>query len=87
MENKNEDLKLDENEEIFFEPSSNHDYISSAYNALSAVDDFDTSIMSKRDKAAVNRIRRRCIRIIDHCLNDIYEELFDENSASDDADE
>lgn len=67
-------------EEIYFDPSSDAEYIASAFNALAAVGDIDTAIISKVDERRIRRIKRQALRIISHCLNNQYEELFDENS-------
>lgn len=85
-ENKNdiEQVKPDEEvnpeDDIYFEPSSDAEYIASAFNALAAVGDIDTAIISKIDEKRIRRIKRQALRIISHCLNNQYEELFDENS-------
>lgn len=68
-------------DEIYFEPSSDAEYIASAFNALAAVSDIDMGmIFSKIDERRIRRIKRQALRIISHCLNNQYEELFDENS-------
>ena len=56
------------------------DYISAAYFAMSAVDDVDVEIMPDAQKARIKRIRAKSIRIIDHCIAELYSDLFDEDS-------
>lgn len=68
-----------EPEEIEYEDyDSRSEQIGSCYNAMSAIDSLDTALMNKTQEAMVKRIRRRCLRIIDFHINDMYKELFDE---------
>lgn len=53
------------------------DYLNGACAALTTMDDIDTAIMNKRDEQRVKRIRRKCLRIIDSCINEFYDELFE----------
>jgi hypothetical protein len=73
-----EDKKEEEvQEEIEVEYTTRLDYIQGAYFCLSAVDELDTAIMNKEDEKRVKRIRRKSIKILDDCLNEMYDELFD----------
>lgn len=81
MENQEEAKLIIEEpvqEEGIIEFTTCADYITSAYFAISAVDDMDTAIMSKQDELRIKRIRRKAIKIIDSCLGDLYDELFEE---------
>ena len=40
-----------------------HDYIASAFQAMAAVSEIDTAIMSKTDEMRVKRIRRKSLLI------------------------
>jgi hypothetical protein len=60
--------------------SSSHDYIASAIQALSAVDEMDTALMTKIDENRVRKIKRQSLRILSHYINEIYEETFDDNA-------
>jgi len=60
--------------------SNSHDYIYSAYQALSITDEMDTALLSKADDARVKKIRRQSLRLISHYINEIYEETFDDSS-------
>lgn len=71
-------------EEIFFEPYQDSDYIAAAFSALSAISDIDAGMMSKTSVAKINRIRRQSLRIISHCINNMYDELFEDSSDSND---
>jgi len=67
-------------DEMYFEPSTDSEYIASALNALMAVSDIDTAIISKVDERRIKRIKRQSLRIISYCLNNQYEELFEDNN-------
>ena len=64
-------------EEGIVEFTSAGEYINSAYFALSAVEDIDTAIISKEDEKRIKRIKRKAIKIIDICITEMYDELFD----------
>ena len=61
----------------YVEFTSASDYIHSAYSALAAVDDIDTAIISKEDEKRIKRIKRKSIKIIDICISEMYDELFE----------
>ena len=64
--------------------SSSHDYITSAVNAMAAVDGIDTAIMTKSDENRIRKIKRQSLRILSHYINEIYEETFDDSSNNND---
>jgi hypothetical protein len=87
MENKEEKLPNEVTEETFTEEgivefTTAGEYIASAYYALASVEDADTALMSKESEKRVKRIKRKCIKIIDICISEMYDELFE----SDDED-
>lgn len=61
----------------YVEFTSASEYINSAYFAISAVDDIDTAIISKEDEKRIKRIKRKSIKIIDICISEMYDELFE----------
>ena len=65
---------------VYEEPTTTPEFIASATNALSAVENFDTAIMTNADRRRVERIRRRSLRIIDYNIGILYDELFDEKN-------
>jgi len=78
------DEKINEEEgveDIYFETTSDLEYIQAAYFALSSVEDIDTAIMSKSDEARVRRIKRKSLVIIDECLKTLYDEIIEDDSA------
>lgn len=72
--------ELPEEDTAYFEPYSDSDYIAAAFNAITTVEGMDTAIMSKMDEKRIKRIKRQSLKIIAHCLNNMYEELFEDNS-------
>jgi hypothetical protein len=70
-------------EEIEVELTSRADCISSSYNSILAVAEFDVAIMSKKDAQRVRRIRRKALRIIDECMSEMYSEMFDDDEEDD----
>jgi len=69
-----------EQEWVYEEPTTTPEFIASATNALSAVENFDTAIMTNADRKRVERIRRRSLKIIDYNIGVLYDELFDEKN-------
>jgi hypothetical protein len=65
--------------EIEVEYTSRAEYISSAYSAISAVEGMDTQIMSKEDAKRVRRIIRKSLMIIDDCITEMYDELYEKD--------
>ena len=63
--------------------SSSHDYITSAVNALAAIDNIDTAILNKTDENRIKKIKRQSLRILSHYINEIYEETFDDTDGAD----
>lgn len=78
-----DDLTTSETEEVFeeaeFEITTRSDYIACAYNAIKAVEELDTGIMSKIAEQRKRRIVRKSLRIIDDCLCEMYDELFEDD--------
>ena len=72
--------ELPQEDTAYFEPYSDSDYIAAAFNAITTVEGMDTAIMSKMDEKRIKRIKRQSLKIIAHCLNNMYEELFEDNS-------
>lgn len=66
-------------EEIEVEYTSRLDYINASVMSLGAVGELDPMIMSKMDEQRIKRIRRKALRIIDECLSEMYDELFDDD--------
>lgn len=73
----------DEEEELEYEFTSRIEAIHCATNAISAASEM--TIMTKLDEKRIQRIKRKSLRIIDHCIGEIYDELFfEENETNED---
>ena len=74
-----EELKLGEGEETtddgIVEFTTREEYIGCAYNALAAIEGLDP--MTQQGKLRVNRIRRKCLLILDSMVSEMYDELFE----------
>lgn len=53
------------------------EYIQGASVALATVSELDPMIMNKSDELRVKRIKRKAIKIIDICISEMYDELFE----------
>lgn len=53
------------------------DYISAAYYALDAAE--AANMMTKDGQMRMARIKRKCLRIIDHCIGELYDEIFEDD--------
>lgn len=75
-----ENLELGESEETtdegIVEFTTREEYIGCAYNALAAIEGLDP--MTQQDKLRVNRIRRKCLLILDSMVSEMYSELFEQ---------
>lgn len=69
----------EQEEEIYFETTSQSEIIASSFYAISAVSDLDTAMMSKTEAAMVKRIMKRSLRLIDSSIKDLYEMEFDQD--------
>jgi hypothetical protein len=64
-------------QEGMIEFTSSHEYIASACNSINTIADIDTALMSKSDELRIKRIKRKSLRIIDLCIGEMYDELFE----------
>ena len=64
--------------EVYF--STSHEYITSAIQALTIVDEMDTALMTKTDENRVRKIKRQSLRLLSYYINEIYEETFDDGA-------
>ena len=70
--------------EGIIEFTTREEYISGAFYSISAVDGMDDLLMSKEDARRIRRIRRKCLRIIDECVNEMFDELFESDEDNED---
>jgi hypothetical protein len=66
-----------ESEEFIFEPTDYNVYINAACNVLDAIRDYEPLTRDNQLKKA--RILRKCLRIVEHSVDEIYKELFDQD--------
>jgi len=71
--------------EAYIEYTTIMDYVTAAAAAWQMVDEIDTAILNKTDERRVRRMKRQALRIMSVCLNDLYEELFDDNNDGGDS--
>ena len=74
-----EQIEQEEVPEVDVEYTTRSDYIGCAYYAISAVEGLDTGIMTKEDAKRIKRILRKSLRIIDDCINEMHDELFEDD--------
>jgi len=71
--------EVEETNEAEFETTSHSELISCSFYAIAAVQDLDTALMDREEKAMVKRIIKRSLRLIDTCIKDLYEVEFEED--------
>lgn len=76
-ETKQVEVIGDETKDVEVEFTTREEYIACAFNALAAVADFDDMIMNKINQNRIKRIRRMCLRILDDCVKEMHDELFE----------
>jgi len=79
QQKKEEETELS-SEILDVEYTTRTDYISCAFYAISSVEGLDTGIMTKEDAKRIKRIMRKSLRIIDDCINEMHDELFEEDT-------
>lgn len=77
-----EETQQSEPVEIEVEFTTREEYIGCAFNAIMAVSDMDYGLLNKTGQARIKRIRRMCLRILDECVKEMHDELF-ENEEED----
>lgn len=80
---KKEEESLDYDDAFEIETTSRTEYISSAYYAIAAVSELDTSMMSNEDQRRKTSILRKSLRIIDNIISELDGELFEEYEEDD----
>lgn len=70
-----EEIELPAEGEIVFTTTA--EYIQGASVALATVSELDPMVMNKADELRIKRIKRKAIKIIDICISEMYDELFE----------
>ena len=63
-------------EEYEFEGTTREETIAACYNCIAAVEALTP--LTKTDTNRIERIRRRCLRILDYYSKEMYDEIFEE---------
>lgn len=66
-----------EESEVEVEFTTREEYIGCAYSAILAVSEMDIGLLNKVEQNRVKRIRRMCLRILDDCVKEMHDELFE----------
>ena len=72
-----EEKLIIEEEEGYVEFTTREEYIGCAFNAIMAVSDMDVGLLNKVEQNRIKRIRRMCLRILDDCVKEMHDELFE----------
>lgn len=80
VKNEVTEIPEEEIEETEVEFTSRSEYIVAAYNAILAVEDLDTGLMSKEEAKRKLRILRNSVKIIDVLISEMAGELFDDEN-------
>lgn len=70
---------LDEQDMVWEDPTRASEYIASCYNAILAVQEVDTRILGPTYEAMRARVVKKCLRMINGAVNDLYDEMFNLN--------
>lgn len=80
----NEEIKVEcddvlgnDEAELLVEYTTREEYIGCAYSAILAVSEMDVGLLNKVEQNRVKRIRRMCLRILDDCVKEMHDELFE----------
>jgi hypothetical protein len=68
-------------EDGILELTTREEYINCACLALNTVDSIDP--MTAEDKKRVKRVKRKCLKIIDELVGEMYSELYEEEEDED----
>jgi hypothetical protein len=63
-------------EDFIFEPVDYSVYINSACNVLDVINHYEP--LTKDNQLKKARILRKCLRIVEHSVDELYKELFDQ---------
>jgi hypothetical protein len=79
MEEQKQVDEVREEESLEVEYTTRIDYISAAFYSISAVEGIDLLLLTKEESRKIKRILKKSVRIIDSCISEMYDELFDED--------
>lgn len=70
------ELPIETDDAYWQEPTRDSEYIAAAYNAIMAVSEADMALLGKQYEAMKVRVIKKCLRIINHAVSDLYDEMF-----------
>jgi hypothetical protein len=70
-------------DEAAFEFTTRQELIACSYYAIASVSDLDTGMMTKADANRIKRIIRRSVKLIDTCINELYDTEFEDDDDED----
>jgi hypothetical protein len=79
MEEQKQVDEVREDESLELEYTTRIDYISAAFYSISAVEGIDLLLLTKEESRKIKRILKKSVRIIESCISEMYDELFDED--------
>jgi hypothetical protein len=79
MEEQKQVDEVREEESLEVEYTTRIDYISAAFYSISAVEGIDLLLLTKEESRKIKRILKKSVRIIESCISEMYDELFDED--------
>ena len=79
MEEQKQVDEVREEESLEVEYTTRIDYISAAFYSISAVEGIDLLLLTKEESRKIKRILKKSVRIIESCISEMYDEIFDED--------
>ena len=79
MEEQKQVDEVREDESLELEYTTRIDYISAAFYSISAVEGIDLLLLTKEESRKIKKILKKSVRIIESCISEMYDELFDED--------
>lgn len=74
---ENKEIIGEEVNEVITDFTTREEYIGCAFNAIMAVSEMDIGLLNKVEQNRIRRIRRMCLRILDDCVKEMHDELFE----------
>jgi len=71
--------KIEEEIEWITDETTTAEYISMAWHAFDVMETFDP--MTEAAKARKRRVQFKCIKIIEKCITEVYDDLFDKTET------
>jgi len=69
----------DDTEAVWIDPTTETEFITSAANAIDAVQAVDTALLPEQYERLKRRVIKRSLRLIDAAIGNLYDEMFNLN--------